>query len=237
MDIKTKNLTPRLSAVAELVRRGAFVADVGTDHAYLPIALVSEGIARGAVASDINEGPYLRAKKNVTEHSLETKITTVHCAGLSGIEKFSPTDILICGMGGELIASIIEDAPFVKDSTVRLVLQPMTHPEILREYLIKNGFEIISERIVKEEKLYQIICAEYKHSPNTVDFDYDDAELLIGRSNIAAGGELLCELVCHHLKILEKISTAKHKASADATYEDKLIEKLKEIKNDCTRAL
>ncbi len=234
METKAPNLTPRLRAVAELVRSGAFVADVGTDHAYLPIALVSEGRARGAVASDINEGPYLRAKKNVAEHSLEDKITTLHCAGLSGIEKFSPTDILICGMGGELIASIIHDAPLTQSSAVRLVLQPMTHPEILREYLLKNGFEIISERIVKEEKLYQIICAEYSGTSN---LDYTDAELLLGRLNIKSRGEHLAELVCHHLKILENISSAKHLADADATFEDKLIENLKEIKDDCSRAL
>ncbi len=234
MDIKTPTLTPRLRAVAELVRENAFVADVGTDHAYLPIALVSEGRARGAVASDINEGPYLRAKKNVEEHSLESKITTVHCAGLSGIEKFSPTDILICGMGGELIASIIEDASFTKEPSIRLVLQPMTHPEILRKYLLNSGFEIISERIVKEEKLYQIICAEYS---GTSKLDYTDAELLLGRLNIKTGGELLFELACHHQRILEKISSAKRSADADASFEDKLIEKLKEIKNDCSRAL
>ena len=94
----TLKLSPRLSAAASFVREGSFIADVGTDHAYLPIALVKEGRAKGAVASDINEGPYLCATKNVHEHSLAEKISTVHCPGLSGIDKFSPTDILICGM-------------------------------------------------------------------------------------------------------------------------------------------
>lgn len=232
MKNKTPTLTKRLQAVAELVREGSFVADVGTDHAYLPISLVSKGRSWGAVASDINEGPYLRAKQNVKEHLLDKRITTVHCAGLTGIEKFSPTDILICGMGGELIASIIDDAPFTKDSSVRLVLQPMTHPEILRSYLLENGFEIIAEKIVKEEKLYQIICAEYRGTQKNN--DYDDAELLLGRQNIKEGSELLYELVLHHLKILENISFAKHSANADAKKEDELIAKLKEIKNDRT---
>ena len=140
-------------------------------------------------------------------------------------------------MGGELIASIIDDAPFTKDKSVRLVLQPMTHPEILREYLLKDGFEIISERIVKEEKLYQIICAEYSGTKNKL--DYNSAELLLGRLNIEAGGELLSELISHHLAILERISAAKHSALADSKKEDELIEKLKELKtkNDSTRAL
>ena len=226
METRAPTLTPRLRAVAELVREGAFVADVGTDHAYLPIALVKEGRAIGAVASDINEGPYLCATKNVHEHSLEDKISTVHCPGLSGIDKFSPTDILICGMGGELIASIIDDAPFVRNKNIRLVLQPMTHSEILRKYLLGNGFEIVVERIVKEDKLYQIICAEYTGNKNE---KYTDTELLVGKINIKTGGELLLLLVSHHLAIFEKIRKAKLSANADASAEEKLIEGLKEI--------
>ena len=226
METKAPTLTPRLRAVAELVRSGAFVADVGTDHAYLPIALVKEGRARGAVASDINEGPYLSATRNVREQSLEDKITTLHCAGLSGIDKYSPTDILICGMGGELIVSIIDAAPFTKDSRIRLVLQPMTHAEILRKYLYDNCFEIVAERIVKEEKLYQIICAEYNGNKTS---EYTDAELLVGKLNIEVGGELLRELVCNNIDILEKISNAKVSANINANYEINLIKSLKEI--------
>ena len=226
METRAPTLTPRLRAVAELVREGAFVADVGTDHAYLPIALVKEGRAKGAVASDINEGPYLCATKNVHEHSLEEKISTVHCPGLSGIDKFSPTDILICGMGGELIASIIDDAPFVRNKNIRLVLQPMTHSEILRKYLLGNGFEIVAERIVKEDKLYQIICAEY--SGRNTD-GLDELELLVGKKNLLRAEPILYELLGNIRKIFFERVVGKQSAGADASFELDMIRKIDKI--------
>lgn len=228
MEIKAPILTPRLSAAANFVRSGAFVADVGTDHAYLPIALALSGKISGAVASDINEGPYLRALANVRNHSLENKITALHTAGLCGVENFEPTDIVICGMGGELIASIINDAPWTKNSSIRLVLQPMTHSEILRKHLLDNKFTIIDETLAKEEKIYEIICAE--HTGKTE--EYSEAELLLGKKNIERGDELCRELLSHHLATLKRIASAKKAASADATKEESLIEKLEELKND-----
>ena len=112
------NISKRLSAAADFVRAGACVADVGTDHAYLPIYLAKTGKIRGGVASDINEGPYLCAKKNIAAEGLSHIITAVHTAGLCGIEKYAPTDIMICGMGGELISKILEDAPWVKNEKI-----------------------------------------------------------------------------------------------------------------------
>ena len=226
METKTPNLSARLLSVADFVRRGSFVADVGTDHAYLPIYLVLSGKASGAVASDINEGPYMRALLNIRSHSLEKKITALLTPGLSGIEKYSPDDILICGMGGELIASIIEDAPFTKDASVRLVLQPMTHSEILRKYLLDNGFSIVDETIAKEEKIYEIICAEYAGGERE---EYNEAELLVGKRNIENGSEHLPLLVERHLRTLRKIRSAKLSAGADAKDEEELIKKLEEI--------
>mgnify|MGYP003301554816 CR=1 FL=1 len=118
--MKKTKLDARLLAVASLVREGAYLADVGTDHAYLPIVLVLEGVSKKAVASDINEGPYLRALSNVRAHSLSDKITALCTPGLDGIEKYAPTDILICGMGGELIFRIIKalHQPFSTQTSV-----------------------------------------------------------------------------------------------------------------------
>lgn len=227
MEKKAPALTPRLIAAASFVRCGATVADVGTDHAYLPIYLVLTGIAKKAVASDINGGPYLRALANIRANSLENKITALHCAGLCGIEDYSPTDILICGMGGELIATIIDEAKWTKNKNIRLVLQPMTHSEILRSYLLENGFAIIDERLAKEEKIYEIICAEYIGT--NCSKSYSDEELLLGRHNITAGGEVFCELVLRHISTLKKISLAKGSANADHQKEDRLINKLQEL--------
>lgn len=175
-------LSPRLRAAAELVRDGAFVADVGTDHAYLPIALCLSGKIRGAVASDINKGPIDRARENIEKYGLAGKISTVHTDGLRGIEPFSPEDVLILGMGGELIASILEAAPWVANAGVNLCLQPMTHAEVLRRYLIERGFEITDEKIVREgDKLYQLIHASYTTKEIT---PYSEEEFYLGRINI-----------------------------------------------------
>ena len=135
------NLSPRLLAAAELVREGAFIADVGTDHAYLPIYLCLEERIRGGVASDINRGPIERAKENIEKYGLSERISTELTDGLCNIEKYSPEDILVLGMGGELIASIIDAAAWTKNSDIRLCLQPMTHAEHLRKYLYENGLE------------------------------------------------------------------------------------------------
>lgn len=221
-------LSKRLLTVAEFVRRGAFVADVGTDHAYLPIYLVENGIARGAVASDINKGPYLRAKQNVSEHSLTDKITTICVGGLEGIDRFEPTDILICGMGGELISKILDDAPFVRTEKIRLILQPMTHPEVLRKYLLDTGFDIIDEALVRDDKLYVVICAEFRGTATK----YTDIELLLGKINIEKRCDELIELIDRHVALTKKIRDAKLAGGAEVSSEDKLLASLEEIKND-----
>ena len=130
---KKKNPPSRLLSAAKFVRQGAYVCDVGTDHAYLPVYLVLTGRAARALASDINKGPVMRAKKSVIKYGVSDKIDVALSNGLAGAESYPVTDIIIAGMGGELIASIIDAAPWTKNTSIRLVLQPMTHSEILRK--------------------------------------------------------------------------------------------------------
>ena len=170
-------ISKRLLAAAEFARPSSFIADVGSDHAYLPIYLCTLGKIRGAIASDINEGPVARANINIASYHLQKKISTLQTDGLSGIEKYRPDDIFICGMGGELIASIIESAPWTKNKNIRLILQPMTHAEKLRDFLNREGYAIIDERIVKEDKLYTVICAEYRGRTE----EYSEIELIFGK--------------------------------------------------------
>ena len=135
---------------AALVREGARFADVGTDHAYLPLYLLGEGRISLAVAADIAEGPLERARENLA------------AAGLSGMEGLGLTDIAICGMGGEMIASILAAAPFVRDPAVRLILQPMTRADVLRRYLAEEGFLVFSERYAAEDgRVYLCLGASY----------------------------------------------------------------------------
>lgn len=154
-------ISKRLCTAASYVRNGAVVADIGTDHAYLPIYLTLEGRVSLAYASDINQGPIERANENIKKYGLENKILTKVAAGLDGIEKINPTDIVICGMGGELIVKILQNSQYIRQNGIRLVLQPMTHIKEVREYL-QNGFSTIAENIVfEDEKLYQVLCLQY----------------------------------------------------------------------------
>ena len=224
----TQTISKRLRAAADFVRAGAFVADVGTDHAYLPIYLAKTGKIRGGVASDINEGPYLCAKKNIAAEGLSDILTACHTAGLSGIEEFSPTDIMVCGMGGELIASILDGAPWVKNGKIKLILQPMTHPEILRKYLLDSGFNVKDEKIVHEDKLYVVLSAEY----SGISESYTEAELLLGKKNIERATDELYMLIDWQIGVERRIADAKTSGGADAAEEERIIKLLEDVKND-----
>ena len=222
-------LTKRMRAAADHVRADAIVADVGTDHAYLPIALCMEGRARSCVASDINEGPIMRARAHIAEYGLEDRIETVLTDGLDKIERYRPTDVLILGMGGELIADIISRAPFTRDSGIRLILQPMTHPEAVRAFLLSNGYAIVGETVVSEEKIYQIICAEYagEGSPAKA---YSEVELLLGRLNIENKPPHFSELVDRFITVFSERARGKRMAGANTDEEEKMLAQLEELK-------
>ena len=127
-------LDKRLRAAADMVPAGARLADIGSDHAYLPIALCLENRIEYALASDINEGPVKAAMANIAKNGLEERIRAVRADGLDETEPFAPDCITVLGMGGELIVSILSRAEWIRDGRITLVLQPMTHPEILAKY-------------------------------------------------------------------------------------------------------
>lgn len=155
-------LDKRLEAAASFVRTGKIVADIGTDHAYLPIYLVTSGISSRAIASDVNEGPIAKARENIALANVEDKVVALCTDGLCGIDEFYPDDIVICGMGGELIASILERSEYIKRKGIRLILQPMTSAAELFVWLEGSGFSVVGEKYAKESsRCYRIICAEY----------------------------------------------------------------------------
>ena len=158
-----KALNPRLMTAAEFVRQGARFADVGTDHAYLPIFLLSEGKISYALCSDINEGPLASAVANAREAGLYEKMDFVLTDGAAALSTYGITDIAICGMGGDLIATIVEAASFLFDSNINLILQPMTKQEALRERLYLMGFEIVAESYSRDAgKPY--VCMQVKYT-------------------------------------------------------------------------
>ncbi|HBT66074.1 MAG TPA: SAM-dependent methyltransferase [Ruminococcaceae bacterium] len=155
-------LDNRLSLVASFVRHGSRIADIGTDHAYLPVWLVNQNICPSAIATDIRTGPSERAANNIKIAGLESKISVRLGNGLDPVAPFETDDIIIAGMGGETIAGILDSAPWTKDTGFRLILQPMTKPDFLHEFLLTNGYWIDREQIaVDGKRLYPVIRAVY----------------------------------------------------------------------------
>lgn len=159
-------LDNRLKAVASFVPRGARVADIGTDHAYLAIYIQRELGAKSVIATDKNEGPLSAARHAVAEAGLIDVISLRLGDGLAPIEAGEIDTACIAGMGGELIASILEAAPDVLAKVNRLVLQPMSDAPRLRRWLYENGWYIADETLaLADGRLYEIIAAEHGDEP------------------------------------------------------------------------
>ena len=160
--MKNIALDGRLLSVAGFVRQDAVLADIGTDHAHLPVFLLKTGKIKRAVCSDINEGPLAVARANAVSAGVSQSIDFELTDGVVGLEKYPITDYAVCGMGGELIAEIITKDKTLCRSGVRLILQPMTKPECVRLALGKIGFRIIHEAFSREGgKYYVCMAAEY----------------------------------------------------------------------------
>lgn len=155
---KYPELTPRLACVASMVPHGAVMADIGTDHAHLPVMLVKEGICPHAYACDVAEGPLSRAQENITRHGLVQQIYTVLADGLAGVEESDVRVVVIAGMGGETIRDILQASALAKREDVTLILQPMTAYPQLKEYLAQAGWCVQQEQAVQEgEKFYTVL--------------------------------------------------------------------------------
>jgi tRNA (adenine22-N1)-methyltransferase len=154
--MREKGLNLRLMSAVGFVRQGAVFADIGTDHAYLPLFLLSEGRIERAVLSDINEGPLESARRNARASGYADRVELILTDGASALADKGITDYAICGMGGELIADIIDRAPEMRDPKVRLILQPMTRRGALVSYLYNNGFAILSEAYSRDAGKYYV---------------------------------------------------------------------------------
>ena len=161
-------LSKRLQAVANLVTPGKRLADIGTDHGYVPIWLYEQGRIPSALAMDLREGPLQRAKEHIRMHGLDEKIKTRLSDGLEKLLPGEADSIVIAGMGGMLVVKILTKGQAVLDSVQELILQPQSDLDAVREYLHRTGFVIVQEEMVFEEgKYYPMMKAV--HGENTDD--------------------------------------------------------------------
>lgn len=216
-------INDRLLTAVTYVREGSVLADVGTDHAYLPIYLLNSGLISRAIAADINVGPLEKAKENIQKYGYGEEIRTVLCDGLAKINSDDVDDVAIFGMGGELIVKIIDQASWLKNPQKRLILQPMTHPEKLREYLAENGYMIVGEVLSYDRgKIYQTICAEYDGEIRS----FNEFTLLFGERILNEGSPLLLDLLISVKNQLHRRIEGKAEGGDDVTTETALLSEI-----------
>ncbi len=196
-------LNSRLLLAAELLGEVETVCDIGTDHALLPIYLVKNKQAKRVVACDIAKGPLAKAKENVLKNGVADKISLRLANGLDGVKPNECEAVIIAGMGGETIAEIISRAPWLKTAKQTLVLQPMTADDRLREFLVHEGFEILTEKCTfSAGRVYTVIKAKFSGEDITVSKDFYYIGKILDQENVTMEAEIA--FVKKHLKSMKK---------------------------------
>ncbi|MCH5461342.1 tRNA (adenine-N(1))-methyltransferase [Lactobacillus sp. LC28-10] len=161
------HLSNRLQTVADFVQPGARLADIGSDHAYLPVHLAKQGTIRAAIAGEVVKGPYHNALTEIENEQLTAVITARLADGLAAIQPEDKIDtVTIAGMGGTLITKILEDGKAHLTHKERLILQPNVGEDNVRRWLQDNRYQIVAERILAEDgHIYEIIVADPVDKP------------------------------------------------------------------------
>lgn len=199
-------LSERLLKITELINDCSVLADIGTDHGYVPIYCVKCGLCKRAIACDINSGPLAAAKENINLYGLTESILTRISDGLEALAADEADTIVISGMGGFLIRDILSaGADRITDRT-RLILQPMVAAAELRQFLCRNGYRIITEKLAREEdKFYNIILAQKGSGMCS------EKEILIGKN--ISDDENYIDYIDFHKRVFSKIITGLEKAT------------------------
>ena len=198
-------LKGRLKLIADKVPKCSVFADIGTDHAYLPIYLIKNNICTHAIASDVKPGPIRVANRNIMSHRLDSKIETRMGSGLDTLKLGEADTIVIAGMGGTLLAQLLDEGRDKAQRAKNLVLQPMNDLDIVRKWLYENGFNIYDEQMVDEgDKIYTVICATYENQcyENRAEFEYHVGEKLIENND-----PLLIKYCKMKIRQLERVLT------------------------------
>lgn len=216
-------LDNRLMAIAQLVRKEKVFADIGTDHAYLPVYLVEKGIIKKGIAADLRVGPLENARDAVVSYGYSDQIELRLSDGLDNFKENEVQEIAVAGMGGLLISSFIERTEWLKNDNIHLILQPMTHIEELRKTLFDNNFIIDKEVVAKDcDKLYIVLSCYYKGA-----ISYTDLDLIVGKlpyNNNDLSKEYLAKIYNKYKKKLDALK----KADKECTGLEKLVGELKQ---------
>lgn len=195
------HLTRRLQCIANKVKKGSYVADIGTDHAYIPIYLVLNGICKRAIATDIKDGPLEHARKNVYSYGLMNDIKLKKGQGLLPVMDDDIDCAILSGMGGYLICNIINSQKCKAEKVNYFIIQPMQFSEKVRQFLYNSGYHIFDEELVEEDnKIYEVISAD--HGIEKID---DNIYFEIGKSLIYKNDPLLPKFINGKIKEAEKI--------------------------------
>jgi len=214
-------LKGRLKLLADKVPKCNVAADIGTDHAYLPIYLIQQGVCKKAIASDVRIGPVEAANNNITLYTLNDKIETRLGSGLDTISENEADSIIIAGMGGTLISRILEENAQKASKASALILQPMNEMHVVRKWLYDNKFDIYDEEIVAEgQKLYFVLAAKYDGGIK----GYTDLQLNIGEKLIKKKDPLLlqyCELKVRQIdNVLTQLENLEGKQELQSHYSE-----------------
>ena len=228
------NIGDRLEAIGKLVPQGCVLADIGTDHAYLPVWLLEQGKIASAIAGDIAEGPCLAAKNTVSMHGMKSKVEVRLGSGLKVLQVGEADCIAIAGMGASTMIEILKaDMPLAVEAK-RLVLQPMAGAASLRKWLIQNGWCIVAEDLVADGRhLYEIMVAERGESEA-----FSDAVLEIGPSLIEAKHPLLAQQFARQINNYKKLlanmgKSEQARASEKYIAWEKLVKELEALADAC----
>ncbi|HHQ4318705.1 class I SAM-dependent methyltransferase [Clostridium perfringens] len=224
-------LSKRLKRIAEHVDKCESVADIGTDHGYIPIYLVKEGICKKAIASDINKGPIEKAKVNVAFEGVSDKVKCLLGPGLNPLKVGEVNGVILAGMGGNLTRDILlADMDKVKKYDF-IILQPAQNPEVLREFLYKNDYEIIDEDLIKDEgRFYELFKVKYNENSEKLVFE-DELEYEVSPLLREKGHPLFKEFIEEKINKCETIlSFIKEDTEAAKKRKIDLEEKINKLK-------
>lgn len=207
-------LSPRLKLIADLVKPGSVLADIGTDHGYIPVYCVSEGICPKAFAMDVNPQPLDKARENIALYGLEASIETRLSNGLEALRINESDTIVIAGMGGLLMINILKDGEAVISEGTRLILQPMLAQKEVRQYLYENGYAIDEEYVCREDnKFYNIICAQ-KLSKRPDKVSVAPSDLIIGKNVEKNSPDVYPDYLDYKIGVCNKIISGMRKSKS-----------------------